>query len=268
MGILLYTEIGAICGTFLSGTTLCGAAGDQYELPDTLVIEGDDSDERWKEEERAWQHGSVLYGEEVEPRDILVSGLVSATTATAMQTLVREMREAARRSDQRLRYDEDFYVNVSRLRRMDVRWEPETGKTLAQVRLVWRAADPFWYATSEASQTENPTGDDTLTVDTGTDVTIPMNPVITITAPPAAAVPSVRLTNQTDDDQAFLYEDLDLENGASVTIDCEAGTVTRGATNTLRYLTGGWLRLLPGSNTIAYEGDACEITLTWKPRWI
>lgn len=268
MGILLYTEIGAVCGAFSSGGTLCGAAGDQYELPDTLVLEADDSDERWREVERAWQHGSVLYGEEVEPRDIVVSGLVSAATGAAMQTLVRDIREAARRADQRLRCEAASYLNVSRLRRMDVRWEPETGRSLAQVRLVWRAADPFWYATTEASQTDSMAGDGNITVDTGTDATVAMHPIIVITAPAAASVPSVRMTNQTDDSQVLLYEDLDLENGASVSIDCEAGTVTRGTTNTIRYMTGGWLRLLPGSNTIAYEGGACTITTIWKPRWI
>lgn len=270
MAIQIYTTEGAVCGEFVSGEMLCGEEGDQYTLPATLTIENDDADFRFKEEERAFQHGSVAFGQEWEARDITVAGTVKADSATDARSLLRAIRKAAARPDQRLRLDADadHYIVAARLRRMDARWVDLTGRTLADVRLVWRATNPFWQAATPGSHTEELTGDGTFTVDTDLLATVPMSPVVTVTAPSSGSVPSVRLTNDTDEGQAFLYEDLQLEDGAVLVIDCGAGIVTRDGENTIRFLSGGWLRLLPGENVLAYEGDACALTLTWRPRWI
>lgn len=271
MGIQLYTSQGAICGTFVCGDgTVCGGSSDVYTLPDTLTLQGDEADFRFREQERAWQHGSMAYGEEWEARDFTVSGLVLEDNGAAARALVREMREAAARLNQRLRLSSsaDHYVNLARLRRMDARPVALSGRSLLEVRMVWRSCDPFWQAVQPDSHTEELAGDGTFTVHTGSVATVAMQPVICITAPNPGTVSSVVLTNTSDEGQALGYDDAGLRDGATVVIDAGAGTVTRGGTNVIRFYSGGWLRLLPGSNVLAYEGSACTITLLWVPRWI
>lgn len=270
MAIQLYTTIGALCGTFVCGTTLCGAPSDLYSLPSSLTIQEDDADFRFREEERVFQHGSVAFGEEWAARDITVSGIIQGETTTEAADLVKAIRSAAARLDQRLRLSssETRFLELARLRRMDARPRELTGRRLFDVRITWRACTPFWHSQSSSNHTEALAGDATFVVDAGDVATVAMHPLITITAPVGAAVPSVRLTNATDEDQAFLYEDLALEDGASVVIDCAAGTVARDGTSSIRYFSGAFPRLLPGENSLSYEGNACTITLTWRPRWI
>lgn len=266
---LLYTDLGALCGAFTCGDgTTAGDATDAYILPATLTLQSDDADLRFREEQRVWQHGSVPYGEEWDARDIVLAGTVWEDSTAEMQALLRALRQKAARPDQRLRIDTGTYINVSRLRRMDARPVDLTGRSLMDVRLVWRATDPFWYSETQASHVEELSGSDSFTVDTGSTATVDMYPVISITAPSGGSVSSLTLSNETDDDQAFGYDDAGLTDGASVVIDSGAGTVSRGGTNTIRYYSGGWLRLKPGENTLAYTGNACTITLTWHTRWI
>lgn len=268
---ILYTQKGALCGAFLVGTTLCGVAGDQYILPDTLTLQDDDVDFRFEEQRRAWQDGSILYGEEWEPRDIVLAGPIwqgaTATTATT-QALVRAIKQAAARLDQRLEIDAGQFVEVSRLRRMDVRPVDITGRTVLDCRLTWRAAVPFWQQDGLQEHVEVLTGDDTFTVDTGTLPTVAMHPVIVFECPDPGSLPSVRLRNVTDDGETFLVQDPSLVDGAVLTVDSGAGTCKRDGANAIRFYTGGWLRLLPGANQIEYEGGAVTVRIYYRRRWI
>lgn len=267
----LYTILGALCGQFLSGTTVCGASGDQYDLPDTMVLQDDDVDFRSEEAARAWRDGSIMYGEEWEARDIVLSGSIwqgHSATLGGTQALIRTIKQRAARLDQRLEVDSGSYINVSRLRRMDVRPVTLTGRTVLDCRLVWRAADPFWYADTVQDDIQVLTGDDQWTVDTGALTTVRLYPVITIEAPASASVSSVTLRNVTTGSQQFVYADPGLANGAVAVIDSGAGTVTRAGGNTIRYYSGSWLQLEPGINEIEYEGPAATVTITWRERWI
>lgn len=272
MAIQLYTARGAVCGHFLSGEMLCGQAGDQYTLPPTLTLESDDFDLRVDTEERSLSDGSAAWGGQVRARKVSVSGYVGdgSLSPTATRDLLRSIRRAASRQDQHLVLDPDdeSCLRLRLLEACDSKWEDGWGRSLASVRLTWLLADPFWYSTSPSSQTEALEGNGTLEVDTGDRATWWMAPVITVTAPASAAVTSVRLVNETDDGIGLVYSDPGLEYGASATIDCGTGTVTRAGSSTIRYLSGRPLRLLPGQNVLAYEGAACTLTITWTERWI
>lgn len=265
----LYTQRGAVAGAFFAGEMVAGQAGDQVEVPATLLLEDDDHEERYDEEERAWQHGSVVEGHEVEARDVTLSGTVWLADAAAARTWAREWKAAARRRDQFLSVDDDHYIKLARLRRMQVSPETLSGRALLRVRSVWRAADPFWYSAAGSTLTVELAGDDTIEVDAGELATVPMDPVITVAAPAGESVPSVSLVNNTDDGQGWLYTDLGLTDEAAVVVDSAAGTVALdGDAGAIRYLSGGWLRLLPGVNVLSYEGAACTLTITWRERWI
>jgi len=272
MAIELYTQRGALCGAFLSGEMLAGAQGNQVILPASLTLEGDDCDLRVDSDERALSDGSAAWGGQVKARKAVVSGLVGDGTSTPEVTraLLRRLRAAAARQDQYLATEQgaDHFLRLRLLESCDVRWQELWGRSLAQVRLSWLLADPFWYADSVGQVHEDLAGSGSISVDTGDLATWWMPPIITLTAPAGESVPSVTLVNQTDGGVGLTYSDPALSDGATVVIDCERGTVTRDGVDSIRYLGGRPLRLLPGLNTLSYTGAACGVTINWRARWI
>ena len=272
MAIELYTQRGALCGTFLAGEFLAGAEGDQVILPASLTLEGDDCDLRVDSDERALSDGSAAWGGQVKARRAVVSGLVGDGTSTpeATRALLRQLRAAAARQDQYLATDQgaDHFLRLRLLESCDVRWQALWGRSLAQVRLSWLLADPFWYSTAVGQVHEDLAGAGSIAVDTGDLATWWMPPILTLTAPAGVAVPTVTLVNETDGGVGLTYSDPAFADGATVVIDCERGTVRRDGVDSIRYLGGRPLRLLPGLNTLSYTGAACAVTIQWRERWI
>jgi hypothetical protein len=272
MAIELYTQRGALCGTFLAGEFVAGAEGDQFILPASLTLEGDDFDLRVDSDERALADGSAAWGGQVRARKAVVSGLVGDGTSTpeATRALLRQLRAAAARQDQYLATDQgaDHFLRLRLLESCDVRWQALWGRSLAQVRLSWLLADPFWYSDAVGQVHEDLAGSGSISVDTGDLATWWMPPIITLTAPAGESVPSVTLVNQTDGGVGLTYSDPAFADGATVVIDCERGTVRRDGVDSIRYLGGRPLRLLPGLNTLSYTGAACAVSIQWRERWI
>ena len=271
MAIELYTQRGALCGTFLAGEFVAGAEGDQYLLPASLTMEGDDFDLRVDSDERALADGSAAWGGQVRARKAVVSGLVGDGTSDPEPTraLLRRLRAAARQN-QYLATEQgaDHYLRLRLLESCDVRWQDLWGRSLAQVRLTWLLADPFWYSDAVGQVHADLAGAGSIAVDTGDLATWWMPPILTLTAPAGESVPSLTLVNETDGGVGLTYSDPALSDGATVVIDCERGTVTRDGTDSIRYLGGRPLRLLPGENTLSYLGAACGVTIQWRERWI
>jgi hypothetical protein len=270
MAIEIYTQRGALCGRFYCGEMLSGAAGDQYALPDSLTIESDDFDLRVASDERAMSDGSAAWGGQVKARKAVVAGIVGDGTSdpTATAALLRTIRAAAARPDQRLDAGDGCHLRMRLLESCDTKWQEMWGRSLASMRLSWLLADPFWYADDVGQHVETLTGNGSFTVSAGSSATWWMPPVVTIEAPAGASVPSVALVNETDSSVGLTYSDPALTDEASVTIDCEAGTVERDGTDSIRYLSGRPLRLLPGDNVLTYTGAACTMTIQWRERWI
>jgi len=53
----------------------------------------------------------------------------------------------------------------------------------------------------------------------------------------------------------FTYVNNYFVSGNDLIIDCKEGTVVRETTNSIRYFSGAFLKLLPGDNEIKYTGD-------------
>ena len=272
MAIELYTQRGALCGAFLAGEFLAGAEGDQVILPASLTLEGDDCDLRVDSDERALSDGSAAWGGQVKARRAVVSGLVGDGTSTpeATRALLRQLRAAAARQDQYLATDQgaDHFLRLRLLESCDVRWQALWGRSLAQVRLSWLLADPFWYSTAVGQVHEDLAG--AVRVRMGGIHQVARSPVSTAMepAPAGVAVPTVTLVNETDGGVGLTYSDPAFADGATVVIDCERGTVRRDGVDSIRYLGGRPLRLLPGLNTLSYTGAACAVTIQWRERWI
>lgn len=74
---------------------------------------------------------------------------------------------------------------------------------------------------------------------------------------PTASCHTMSLTNVTDNNALWGYQDLDLNNGTTLVVDSSLGSVERDGTATLRLMSGQFLRLLGNTtNSIKYTGDA------------
>lgn len=257
-------------GEWRQNSSWGGTVGDSLELPASLRLESTECSFRSRSEERGYLAGSFVFGEEWDEREITVEGEVYAATHEDLRALERAIKAFAGRPNLKLKYDADQYINLSRLRGK-VTWDylPQSGKTMAMVRLRWLCGDPFWYATDLVTQSVSLTGDDTIpvTVSAGSQ---PVHPVFTFTVPSGGDLTDgFGLEQTTDDGMNFEYADpaTDVED-VVVTVDCEQQTVSRDGTNSLRYFQGELLRLLPGMNTLTYTGPAVDFALTYRPRWI
>lgn len=268
--IELYTHRGAVCGMFLCSDMLAGQAGDQYLLPASMTVDGDDFDMRVDSDERALADGSAAWGGQVRARKVSVSGMVGDGSCLDRYTrdLLRRLRRMAARPNQYLSIEGDSRLCLRLLESCDVRWEPGWSRSLAQVRLTWLLADPFWQASNTREWTETMPGSGTLQFETGMFATWWMPPVVSVRAPDDGSIPSFTLVNHTDQNVGLAYADPGLATGAEVVIDCNTGSVTRGGADTIRYMSGRPLRLLPGDNVLAYTGNPCTITIRWHERWI
>ncbi len=107
-------------------------------------------------------------------------------------------------------------------------------------------------------------GDGTFTVDNSGSDDI-LFPTIEIIANQAVDVPTVFLRNQTDGNMVFKYVNADFISGATLTINCEEGTVKLNNSDSIEYVTEArFLRLQPETNTIEYEGAACTINVKFR----
>lgn len=265
----------------ISGTALWGqvdwggfayGGGGTLVFPPSLRLEKNDFDLRLSEMARALAHGAAVFGQEVQPRDIVVEGeVLDSGDEDAHLEAMNRLRQECARPDLRLRYRPEFFVNLARMKGFDHEWQELSGRTMSRVRISWRAADPFWYAAEETVVTEELAGDGQVVVDTGVGdwpARVEVWPVLTVTAPPAGSVPSVLLRNESDEGMQLVYRDLSLKNGAAVVFNTDVHTVSRGGVNTLRFFDGAPLRLLPGENRLTYEGAACTLTIRYRKRWI
>lgn len=265
----------------VSGVALWGSApwsGFRYngagvlQFPESLRLEKNDFDVRHEEKVRALAHGAAVYGEEIQARDIVVEGDVLHHGDTDAHIHYLDMlRAACAQPDLQLRYRSEFYIRLAKLKGFDHEWFTLSGRTLSKIRITWRAADPFWYASAQSTVTQAMGGNGTVVVNPATG-TWPARaeiwPTITITAPSSGSVPRVLLRNESDEGMQFVYEDLQLKNGASVVLNCDRGTVERGGQNAIRYYDGAFTRLLPRENRLTYEGAACTLTIQYRARWI
>ena len=270
MGVVLLRGAAppAFWGSFLWGT---GVWGNVFQLPGTLTFRGDDQDWKFDSWEHVFGDGGASAGEEIKSKQVTVSGKVLAATRSAGENLLALLKLECGRIDQRLSLDGGAtYIKVSRLKSFDARPTILSDRCLFDVTCTWRCDDPFWYG-AQQSRSFSPLGNTVLSVDASTGLKQCLrgqSPVITITAPSLASVPSVTLTNQSDANLQLRYSDPLLKNGASVTLDCFNGTVTRSdGTNTIQYFEGEFLRLL-GTDSIQYQGLSATVSFVWQHRWL
>ena len=157
------------------------------------------------------------------------------------------------------------YINVKNMRLSSHRFIVGDAKAGAEVTLFCN--DPFFYKDSLTTETAWAV---TASPDTNSyfnEGNIDVGPGIEITAN-ADLGSGIELKNQSDGDVLFTYEDTAFTAAKVLTVDCLNGTVDLDGTNTLRFFSGQFLRLLAGMNTFEYTGGDCSIVFTHRDRWL
>jgi phage-related protein len=239
---------------------------DTWTLPDNAWIKGLEADIRTKQTARSNQHGKIETGDgKVDGRVLELTIFVDEASAALYHAAVDAIKAKLYRTDQKLYVSlTNRYINLARLDKIKDEMEVGFAFRRAFITASFRCNDPFWYSTTAASQDETiTTNPQSLAVINTGNVDAPA--VITVTA--ATAVPSIKITNAADG-REMTYNDTSLTGGAEVVFDSAAGTVKRDGTNTINNFGGTFLQLQPGSNTLTFEGAACELNVSYTPRWL
>lgn len=78
----------------------------------------------------------------------------------------------------------------------------------------------------------------------------------------------IEMVNASDGNVLFSYTDSNFTSGKKLTVDCKEGTVDLDGTNTIRFFSGQFLKLIAGTNTLKFTGDKCQITVKHRDRWL
>lgn len=269
--VQLYTSLGALCGTFLSGEAAAGALGDILDLPATLVFPEDTQAGRYRTAARLLVDGEAVDGWQLEGRNVEVSGPIADSDPWVLRDLEMSLAEKATAPSLFLRYEEGHRggcLRLARLKTFERKHLALSGKCYTDVKLQWRLSDPSWYEQKWRTAIIDQPGDWNFEVDAGP--THLSHPRIRIVSRNPGTVGNLRLANWQDEQRWLTYSDANyLRNGAFVTIDCDRGTATRGdGSNALHYMGGTFLRLRRGFNKFAYTGGPCTLIFTWKVRWL
>lgn len=252
------------------GSGTWGGTGDLVtQLPPALRLTKAGFAQRVETAKRIFSDGRHSWGDEVDDREAIVEGLVETASRAEMLVLMDTLRHRCQIPGQRLRIDAGRFLALTRLREFEDEPLPGFDRAVTKLRLVWQCDNPYWQAETEQVRTVELSGNTDFEVSLGLPRCLRgQHPRITVTAEPFLALGTFTLESLTDGGLQFRYSDPLLINGASAVIDCAAGTVTRGSTNTLRYFEGEFLRLLDGVNTLRYTGIACTLEFRWRHQWL
>lgn len=269
----LIAGTGTTWGSSLWGSSVWGSG--VVELHPALCMANNNQDTKAENWSLLFADGAYSAGDEIKPRTVSLEGNLGEMTREAFRQVVDQLRYVCSRPGQKLQLvPGGGYLNLSRLVGVDEDPEKLFDWSVGKVRVTWMCDDPFWYAEQLETRTYSLTGDTTLNIEAGKNVGLAecfrgVSPLITCTSPGFLPVSSFTLRNLTDESLQCRYSDPLLKNGNSASIDCVRGVVTRDdGTNTIRYFEGEFLRLLTKRNVVEYEGTACTLTFSWRPRWL
>lgn len=240
--------------------------GQEYTLPETFELISDPAARRSNLLDTAFIHGAkdVSDGKFI-PRHIEISGKIWADSDAAYNTKWDALAEHLIKENIRIQ-NRDRQIYLLRVVEITNEYPSPVSYHYGEVSIVFLAVDPFWYSKSaqqkERAVTSSP---DTFQFDIGGKMET--HPIIIIDN--NADNFDFKLENITDDNRELRIQDTGAVNGSTITIDCKAGTVMRGATDLIAVFSGLFLRLLGGrSNSFKYTGDNCDITIQYHEAWI
>ena len=200
----------------------------------------------------------------LEARNIVIVGALRADTLAGMETLERAFHKAMLRGGQ-LYVSDDVVMRFISVKSPQVNFSYIGDYRYEKpVTVSFVAEYPFWEDDTLTESAHVLTGDDEFTVDNSSSDSL-VFPIITIEADQLADIPAAKLINKSDGAMTFEYNDPNFVQGDVLVINCREGTVKRNNNNTISYFNPArFLRLQDVINTIAYEGNACTITISFR----
>lgn len=251
----------------------------EYLFPRLFSLKDETLAVRSKAQDRAFVHGAADYADGmIDSRVLSLKGVISGATRAAYLTNMRALKSALYHEDSKLYQGEttawNYFVNVKKVLKVKEDYLKGNDYCVSEVEIDLLLADPLWYAATPTSTTIT-INTDPKTFAVANSGNLAAHPVITITADRTIA--DLTLQNTSDVPAGatgglkFRYQDSGLVAAGVVVVDCRAGTVVRGTTNTIRYFSGAFLKLLPGSNSLTWSGvtsGATTVKFEFYPRFI
>lgn len=213
---------------------------------------------------------SVTYARE---RQIRIKGSLNSDSISGITTLIDNLRSAVNKEGfQNLYLWDDRFIKVQKSQYAD-RPRPGSAGLVWDYEITFTATDPTWQ-----SDTLNDSGDTSPTTSPETILTLtnngtaPAPVIITVSANTTSNITdTVKITNLSDDPDQVLEYSGDIAASESVIIDeeqPETERVLNDGDDDVKSLAGQFIRLLPGSNSIQFEGDiTATINIKWRDRW-
>lgn len=214
--------------------------------------------------------GAEVSDRAIKPREVTIKGAHHAASQAALKTFLDDMTEALHNNGDpyRFSWEAGRYINVDHVGSFKAkRYKEGLAYKSVDIEIELICPDPFWYSTTDDSvgPTSMSSSPKTITFTSTSNVPSPLQ----IQCDPTATWGDFTIENDTDDDNLMRYTDPSLGNGDQLIIDSQDGTVLRDSLNTIRYMTGAFLRVLPGDNSIIYTGPTGgTITLTAPARFL
>ena len=225
--------------------------GSSYEFNETFRVEGLPFTVRVNNEAIAFSHGGIDVGDDkVSSRLISISGLIHDSDQDAHDVKVQAFLTAVMKKDQQLYWNTLKYINVKSLKKYSPKPVLGADGYVTEISIVLLCDDPFFYNVSTNSQF----------------VALDGSPkTFNVTNPGGIEVfPLFGFTSQVDNVSfalanvtaglCFSYVDAGFTAGKTISIDGQLGQADNSGVDSIRYFDGMFLTLLPGVNTLSYEG--------------
>jgi hypothetical protein len=202
------------------------------------------------------------------PRRISARGVIGPDgggSRDELRAIEDAFRWAHRTGYRVLQRDGDRYVTAE-VRRVTL--GADQGYSWMPFAVEWEAADPYWYSTSTDDDLwTGPTNGGTRPIANAGSAATPA--VFTIIVASGVEL-TLTLTNSTTG-QSFTLTELPVAGGDELVVDCGAQTVELEGVNRMRYFSGSFWHLAPGSNTITLALSGVTLTsieTELRQRWL
>lgn len=214
--------------------------------------------------------GHEISDRAIQPRKVRVKGAYHAASQAALKTFMDGLLEGLHHNGEEYRFswESGQYIGVSHVSRFrQKRFKEGLAYKSVEIDIEFTCPDPHWYSTTDdsVSPVSITTSPKDITFNSYGNVPSPLK----IQCDPTATWADFTIENVTDSNNLVRYTDPSFGNGDQLIIDAREGTAKRDGSNTVRYMKGAFLRVLPGSNTIRYTGPTGgNITLSAPKRFL
>jgi phage-related protein len=235
-----------------------------YTLPSTFTVKSTGWKRKTREVPIAYKDGGDEIGDKkIATRIITVEGVFSdnSTYLTTINTLFSWLLK----TNLQLTINTGYYINVKSISDISNDFFEGGVNRVSKVKFTCICPDPFFYSTSLVSSTTVISASPTTISITNASL-YDILPILTITN--AANNHSLKIENSTDDNNYFEFIDAAFDNGEALIVDNDVGTVQEESANAIQYMSGNFLRLLPGVNSLVYTGSNCTILFEYYDKYL